>query len=88
MPGIREYESSRPPRRSLRPRQDKNYSEHLDIIAFSDEEPKTNGYYNHSDSDSDLGEMPPLPTIKVILHFYFLFYSFLSHSIKHIIYCR
>lgn len=53
------------PRRNLRPRQDRNYAESPDIIILSDEEPKTNGYTNGYDSDTDDGEMPPMPPIKV-----------------------
>ncbi|XP_067001998.1 transcriptional repressor p66-beta isoform X2 [Anabrus simplex] len=52
------------PRRSLRPRTERSYAESPDIIVLSDEEPRINGYTNGYDSDTDDGEMPPLPPIK------------------------
>ncbi|RZF41574.1 hypothetical protein LSTR_LSTR000288 [Laodelphax striatellus] len=55
------------PRRSLRPRTElRSYAESPDIVVVSDDEPRTNGYTNGGsyDSDSDDGEMPPLPPIK------------------------
>lgn len=54
------------PRRNLRPRTERNYAESPDIIVLSDEEPRINGFAtNGYDSDTDDGEMPPLPPIKV-----------------------
>jgi hypothetical protein len=53
------------PRRNLRPRRERSYAESPDIIVLSDEEPRLNGFSNGYESDSDEGEMPPLPPIKV-----------------------
>lgn len=53
------------PRRNLRPRRERSYAESPDIIVLSDEEPRINGFANGYESDSDDGEMPPLPPIKV-----------------------
>jgi hypothetical protein len=53
------------PRRNLRPRRERSYAESPDIIVLSDEEPRINGFSNGYESDSDEGEMPPLPPIKV-----------------------
>ncbi|CAG0879552.1 unnamed protein product [Cyprideis torosa] len=47
-------------RRSLRPRQEKNYAEAPDVIMVSDEE-KFIDEDDDDSSDSDCGEMPPLP---------------------------
>ncbi|KAJ8678770.1 hypothetical protein QAD02_014557 [Eretmocerus hayati] len=44
-------------RRNLRPRTERSYAE-------SPDEPKMNGYLNGNASDSDEGDMPPLPPIK------------------------
>ncbi|XP_075216234.1 transcriptional repressor p66-beta simjang isoform X4 [Lycorma delicatula] len=54
------------PRRSLRPRTElRSYAESPDIVVVSDDEPRMNGFTNGSyESDSDEGEMPPLPPIK------------------------
>jgi len=58
-----------PPRRSLRPRVEKSYAESPDIVVEFEEESgpaKVNGNMNgYTSDDSDPGEMPPLPTIKV-----------------------
>ncbi|KAG8278331.1 negative regulation of transcription, DNA-templated [Homalodisca vitripennis] len=55
-------------RRSLRPRTElRSYAESPDVVVVTDDEPRLNGYTNGSgslDSDSDDGEMPPLPPIK------------------------
>ncbi|XP_039277244.1 transcriptional repressor p66-beta isoform X2 [Nilaparvata lugens] len=56
-------------RRSLRPRTElRSYAESPDVVVVSDDEPRfTNGFTNGScsqDSDSDDGQMPPLPPIK------------------------
>jgi hypothetical protein len=62
---IKEFDD-RYPRRNLRPRTERNYAESPDIIVLSDEEPRINGFAtNGYDSDTDDGEMPPLPPIKV-----------------------
>lgn len=62
---IKEFDD-RYPRRNLRPRTERNYAESPDIIVLSDEEPRINGFAtNGYDSDTDEGEMPPLPPIKV-----------------------
>jgi hypothetical protein len=62
---IKEFDD-RYPRRNLRPRTERNYAESPDIIVLSDEEPRLNGFAaNGYDSDTDEGEMPPLPPIKV-----------------------
>ncbi|PNF35451.1 hypothetical protein B7P43_G04124 [Cryptotermes secundus] len=61
---IKEFDD-RYPRRNLRPRTERNYAESPDIIVLSDEEPRINGFAtNGYDSDTDEGEMPPLPPIK------------------------
>lgn len=55
-------------RRSLRPRIERSYAESPDIVVEFEEEPvKVNGNVNGCDeeSDSDPGEMPPLPLMKV-----------------------
>ncbi|XP_054277985.1 transcriptional repressor p66-beta-like isoform X2 [Macrosteles quadrilineatus] len=53
-------------RRSLRPRTElRSYAESPDVVVVTDDEPRLNGFSNGSmDSDSDDGEMPPLPPIK------------------------
>lgn len=57
-------------RRSLRPRTElRSYAESPDVVVVTDDEPRVNGFTNGSvDSDSDDGEMPPLPPIKVCLN--------------------
>jgi len=67
--------SSHPVRRSLRPRAERSYAESPDIVVDYEDEPPSkingvastngNGYGKDDDSDSDYGEMPPLPVIKV-----------------------
>lgn len=54
-------------RRSLRPRTElRSYAESPDVVVVTEDEPKMNGFSNGcGDSDSDDGEMPPLPPIKV-----------------------
>lgn len=64
-PSMGQYNNTK---RSLRPRTEvKNYVETTDIVVVSDtDEYKQNGYMNGYDySDSDEGELPPLPPIKV-----------------------
>lgn len=53
-------------RRSLRPRTElRSYAESPDVVVVTDDEPRVNGFTNGSlESDSDDGEMPPLPPIK------------------------
>ncbi|KAK7793641.1 hypothetical protein R5R35_006129 [Gryllus longicercus] len=60
---IKEFDD-RYPRRNLRPRTERNYAESPDVIVLSDEEHRVNGFANGYDSDTDDGEMPPLPPIK------------------------
>nr|CAD7429459.1 unnamed protein product [Timema monikensis] len=60
---IKEFDD-RYPRRNLRPRTERSYAESPDVIVVSDEEPRLNGFTNGFDSDTDDGEMPPLPPIK------------------------
>ncbi|KAJ9579797.1 hypothetical protein L9F63_004543, partial [Diploptera punctata] len=61
---LKEFDD-RYPRRNLRPRPERSYAESPDIIVLSDEEPRLNGFAtNGFDSDTDEGEMPPLPPIK------------------------
>lgn len=63
-PSMGQYNNTK---RSLRPRTEvKNYVETTDIVVVSDtDEYKQNGYMNGYDySDSDEGELPPLPPIK------------------------
>ncbi|KAJ9599621.1 hypothetical protein L9F63_026530, partial [Diploptera punctata] len=58
---LKEFDD-RYPRRNLRPRPERSYAESPDIIVLSDEEPRLNGFAtNGFDSDTDEGEMPPLP---------------------------
>jgi len=65
-----EMYSNHPPRRSLRPRIERSYAESPDIVVEFEEEPvkvngTVNGFDGDEDSDSDPGEMPPLPPMKV-----------------------
>ncbi|XP_014260122.1 transcriptional repressor p66-beta [Cimex lectularius] len=55
-----------PPRRSLRPRTElRSYAESPDIVVVSDDEPKTNGYFNGAcETDDEDLPMPPLPPLK------------------------
>lgn len=61
-----------PVRRSLRVRAERSYAESPDIVVDYEDEPPTKINGNgaamngiEEESDSDCGEMPPLPTIKV-----------------------
>lgn len=66
--------SNLPPRRSLRPRIERSYAESPDIVLEFEEEPvKVNGNVNgcaeeDEDTDSDPGEMPPSPPMKVMYY--------------------
>lgn len=74
-------------KRSLRPRTEvKNYVETTDIVVVSDtDEYKQNGYMNGYDySDSDEGELPPLPPIKVCVLIFFVVLQVLSLEIMYI----
>lgn len=54
---------SRPPRRSLRPRQERSYAESPDVFILSDDEPRINGFSNGFDVEVDSDEeLPPLPS--------------------------
>lgn len=64
--------TSLPVRRSLRPRAERSYAESPDIVVDYEDEPPTKINGNGAavngcdeESDSDCGEMPPLPTMKV-----------------------
>lgn len=64
--------STLPVRRSLRPRAERSYAESPDIVVDYEDEPPTKINGNGAavngvdeESDSDCGEMPPLPPIKV-----------------------
>lgn len=65
--------STLPVRRSLRPRAERSYAESPDIVVDYEDEPpaKINGNGAavngcEEESDGECGEMPPLPSIKVI----------------------
>lgn len=54
---------TRPPRRSLRPRQERSYAESPDVFILSDDEPRINGFSNGFDVEVDSDEeLPSLPS--------------------------